>query len=138
MYDGDGNRVKKTPQDGTATEYFYADGTLYKEKFGTDNILYYRDEDGEICSFMLNFAPYILRKNAQGDVIALCDSKGAVVARYVYDAWGNHKVLNPDGTEKYFGRVYRKCQSDSLPGVLLRQRSRFVLAQNPVLRSADG
>ena len=99
VYDGDGNRVKKTPQEGTATEYFYADGTLYKEKFGVDTILYYRDEDGEICSFMLNYSPYILRKNAQGDVIALCDSNGAVVARYVYDAWGNHKVLNPDGTE---------------------------------------
>ena len=48
---------------------------------------------------MYDSAPYILRKNAQGDVIALCDSNGAVVARYVYDAWGNHKVLNPDGTE---------------------------------------
>ena len=23
----------------------------------------------------------------------------ALLARYVYDAWGNHKVLNPDGTE---------------------------------------
>ncbi len=99
VYDGDGNRVKKTPQEGTATEYFHADGTLYKEKFGVDTILYYRDEDGEICSFMLNYSPYILRKNVQGDVIALCDSNGAVVARYVYDAWGNHKVLNPDGTK---------------------------------------
>ena len=99
VYDGDGNRVKKTLQSGTATEYFYADGTLYKEKFGVDTILYYRDEDGKICSIMYDSAPYILRKNAQGDVIALCDSKGEVVARYVYDAWGNHKVLNPDGTE---------------------------------------
>ena len=99
MYDGDGNRVKKTLQSGTATEYFYADGTLYKEKFGVDTILFYRDEDGKICSIMYDSAPYILRKNAQGDVIALCDSKGEVVARYVYDAWGNHKVLNPDGTE---------------------------------------
>ena len=40
-----------------------------------------------------------MRKNAQGDVIAVTDHNGNVVARYAYDAWGNHKVLNPDGTE---------------------------------------
>ena len=144
MYDGDGNRVKKTPQSGTATEYFYADGTLYKEKFGVDTILYYRDEDGEICSFMLNYSPYILRKNAQGDVIALCDSNGAVVARYVYDAWGNHKVLNPDGTENtsagFIGNVnpirYRGYYYDKDLG-LYWLKTRFYDPQTGIFISPD-
>ena len=27
-------------------------------------------------------------KNLQGDIIAITDNAGAVVARYTYDAWG--------------------------------------------------
>ena len=30
---------------------------------------------------------------------ALLDNSGNVVVRYVYDAWGNHAVLNSDGTD---------------------------------------
>ena len=41
---------------------------------------------------------FYYRKDAQGNVIALLDSTGAVVVKYVYDAWGNHKVTNPDGS----------------------------------------
>ena len=29
----------------------------------------------------------------------MLDENGAVVVKYVYNAWGEHKVLNPDGTE---------------------------------------
>ena len=29
----------------------------------------------------------------------MLDENGEVVVRYVYNAWGEHKVLNPDGTE---------------------------------------
>ena len=35
----------------------------------------------------------------QGNVVALLDLQGNIVARYVYNAWGEVKVLNPDGTE---------------------------------------
>ena len=35
---------------------------------------------------------YLYRKNAQGDVIALFGTNGAVVATYTYDAWGNCEV----------------------------------------------
>ena len=31
-------------------------------------------------------------KNVQGDVIALLDSNGDVIASYIYDAWGNHTI----------------------------------------------
>ena len=35
----------------------------------------------------------------EGTLVALLDENGAVVVKYVYNAWGEHKVLNPDGTE---------------------------------------
>ena len=42
---------------------------------------------------------YTYRKNIFGDIIGIYDANNTCVAKYVYDAWGNHKVLNPDGTE---------------------------------------
>ena len=39
---------------------------------------------------------YIVRKNVQGDITHLLDTDGKVVARYVYDAWGNHVILGAD------------------------------------------
>ena len=48
------------------------------------------------------FAPgprYYCRKDAQGNIISLLDSTGNCVVKYVYDAWGNHKVLDADGNE---------------------------------------
>lgn len=39
------------------------------------------------------------RKDAQGNIIALLDSNGSVVVRYVYDAWGNHAVLDANGAD---------------------------------------
>lgn len=35
---------------------------------------------------------YFYRKDAQGNIIALIDSGGAVVVRYEYDAWGNQSI----------------------------------------------
>ena len=42
---------------------------------------------------------YFYRKDAQGNIVAMLDDTGKVVVKYVYNAWGEHKVLNPDGTE---------------------------------------
>ena len=42
---------------------------------------------------------YYYRKDISGDIINNLDSNGKVVVKYVYDAWGNHKVLDAAGTE---------------------------------------
>lgn len=42
---------------------------------------------------------YFCRKDAQGYIIAILDSNGSVVVRYVYDAWGNHAVLDANGAD---------------------------------------
>ena len=37
--------------------------------------------------------------DAQGNIVGILDSNGNEVVKYVYDAWGNHAVLNADGTD---------------------------------------
>ena len=41
-----------------------------------------------MCGILYNGTPYYFQKNLQGDVIAIADQNGEVVARYRYDAWG--------------------------------------------------
>ena len=55
-------------------------GTLAKTTYGNGDFLSY------------DYDRYAFRKNLQGDVIAILDTNGDVVARYAYDAWG--KVLS--------------------------------------------
>ncbi len=45
-----------------------------------------------------NGAQYRYVKNIQGDIIAILDSSNDVVAKYVYDAWGNHAVCDASGS----------------------------------------
>ena len=52
-----------------------------------------------ICGIDHNSSQYFFRKNAQGDITHIYSIDGSLVAMYVYDAWGNHRVLNPDGTD---------------------------------------
>ena len=61
-------------------------------------IYYYYDESG-VCGMNYNGTEYYYRKNILGDVIAIYDSLGNLQCRYVYDAWGNHKVYNASGSE---------------------------------------
>ena len=46
-----------------------------------------------------NHGTYFCRKDAQGYIIAILDSNGSVVVRYVYDAWGNHAELDAKGAD---------------------------------------
>ena len=41
-----------------------------------------------------NNVPYYFIKNLQGDVIAIANARGEVVARYSYDAWGVCTVVS--------------------------------------------
>ena len=50
-----------------------------------------------LCDASYNF--YYAKKDTQGNISALLDGIGNLVVKYKYDAWGNHKVLTPNGTE---------------------------------------
>ena len=61
---------------------------LYTFKIGFE----YKDANGQVSR-------YYYRKDIRGDIINILDNNGNVVVKYVYDAWGNHKVLDAAGTE---------------------------------------
>ena len=61
--------------------------------------LLFRYSLDKLKGFRYNDIEYIYKRNIQGDIIQIINGAGDVVAKYIYDAWGNHKVLNPDGTE---------------------------------------
>lgn len=75
IYDSDGKLIASSDK----LEYLYDDAGLFGIKY-----------DGKI---------YFYRKDAQGNIVALLDSNGAIVVKYVYDAWGNHAVLDGKGND---------------------------------------
>ena len=52
-----------------------------------------------LCGVKCNNENYLYRKNAQGDITHILDSTGMVVAKYVYDAWGNHAIVDASGND---------------------------------------
>ena len=72
---------------------------------------------------------YYCKNDLLGNVIEILDTTGTTVVKYVYDAWGNHKVLNPDGTENtnamFIGNInpirYRSYYFDTETGLYFLQ-----------------
>ena len=52
---------------------------------------------------------YYFQKNIQGDIARIFNANGYLVARYVYDAWGNHTVYDSNGNintdENFIGNI---------------------------------
>ena len=65
---------------------------------GTHTILYFYD-GLSICSIQVDGQSYFLRRNLFQDVTHIYDLNGNLAASYLYDAWGNHKVLDANGIE---------------------------------------
>ena len=102
-YDAGGLRTLKRQSTSTsnATNYTWSSGKLLRESRKvnavTTTIDYIYGSDG-IIGFYHNTTPYYYVKNLQGDVTAIVNQAGTIVARYTYDAFGNHTVLNPNNT----------------------------------------
>jgi len=84
-------RTQKTVG-STVYDYYYIDGLLVRQTWGTNYMDFLYDESGSAYSFIYNGTQYYYVKNLQGDVMRIVDATGAVVANYTYDAWG--KVTN--------------------------------------------
>ncbi|MCQ2798716.1 MAG: hypothetical protein MJ220_02425, partial [Bacilli bacterium] len=92
-YDCNGRRTKK----GNTKFYYSSLGKLLIQESETGFIHFVYDGEG-LCGFIdTRLRHYWYIKNWRGDVIAIA-TENEIVARYSYDAWGNCKVLNPDGT----------------------------------------
>ena len=91
-YDVDGLRTSKTVN-GVKHEYYYVGSTLQYEKFGTTELWFFYDADGNPSGVRYKngstATDYYFVCNWRGDVIRIYDGAGAVVANYNYDAWGN-------------------------------------------------
>ena len=90
-YNANGIRTSKTV-DGVRHDYLL-DGVNILRETWDDNVLetLYDNEDS-VCGIIYNGVPYYFHKNLQGDIIAIADQNGKVVARYTYDAWGKCQI----------------------------------------------
>ena len=86
-YNANGIRTSKTVNGVKHT--YTLDGTnILRETWGSNTLIPLYDNEDTVCGIIYNSTPYYFLKNLQGDVIAITDATGAVVAEYSYDAWG--------------------------------------------------
>ena len=98
-YNNKGIRISKTVN-GVEHKYVLDGTNIVKETWGSNTLIPLYDLDGTVCGIKYNSTAYYFYKNLQGDVIAITNDTGAVVARYTYDAWGKMlSVTDANGTE---------------------------------------
>ena len=74
---------------------YVLDGTkILRETWGENTLVPLYDNEDSVCGIVYNNVPYYFIKNLQGDVIAIANARGEVVARYSYDAWGVCTVVS--------------------------------------------
>ncbi len=80
----------------TTYEYITQNGQVVRQTGGGHTLDFVYDNQGRPMTLVYDGTAYTYMLNLQGDVIALLNSSGGYVAKYVYDAWG--KVLSSTGT----------------------------------------
>ncbi|MDR3185306.1 MAG: hypothetical protein LBU04_00620, partial [Christensenellaceae bacterium] len=94
QYDSSGLRLSKTTGH-TTTNYLYSGSKLLREKTNSSEIWYLYNELG-LIGFEYNLVTYHYLRNYEGDVVAVIDTSGVIVASYTYDAFG--KIISKTGT----------------------------------------
>ncbi len=95
-YDYNGLRVKKGDK-----IFFWQNGNLIAERWvenGTEKFIYYYYDESGVSGFRYDNTDYHYQKNIFGDIIAIYTANGQLQCKYVYNAWGEHKIYNADGT----------------------------------------
>lgn len=95
-YDYNGLRVKKGDK-----IFFWQNGNLIAERWiesGTEKFIYYYYDESGVSGFRYDNADYHYQKNIFGDIIAVYTANGQLQCKYVYNAWGEHKIYNADGS----------------------------------------
>ena len=107
-YDADGVRIKKKTANGVLHKYFTEGTRIHHEEYGTHENWYYYDATG-IVGIEHDGVRYYFQKNLQGDIARIFNANGYLVARYVYDAWGNHTVFDANSNintdENFIGNI---------------------------------
>ncbi|ANN35472.1 type IV secretion protein Rhs (plasmid) [Bacillus thuringiensis serovar coreanensis] len=116
-YDANDNRRIEKNVNGVVTRYFY-DGDSINPLYETDgsgNVLrqYVYSIDGVRLAMKAQGQTLFYHYSPRGDVAAMTDQNGQVVANYEYDAWGNvlksdTKGIAADNPFGYAGYMYDK------------------------------
>lgn len=98
-YDVNGIRTSKAANNITFNYIYDGNNLVAEERVDqtTTKWLYYLYGVDGIAGFRYDGTEYLFRKNVQGDITHIYTVDGTLVAQYVYDAWGNCKVLDPTG-----------------------------------------
>ncbi len=92
-YNANGIRTSKTV--GGIKHEYALDGTkILCERWDGHVLIPLYDNEESVCGIHYDGIPYYFQKNLGGDVIAIADSHGKIVARYLYDAWGVCTILS--------------------------------------------
>ena len=113
-YNEEGIRIAKE-ENGLIHKYYVEDNVIHKEEIRNKSsnqlvkeIYYYYDETG-ISAFRINSNIYYYLKDLTGLILGIYNSDGVIVARYVYDAFGNHKVYdgsyNANTNDSFIGNI---------------------------------
>ena len=113
-YNEEGIRIAKE-ENGLIHKYYVEDNIIHKEEIRNKSsnqlvkeIYYYYDETG-ISAFRINSNIYYYLKDLTGLIQGIYNSDGVIVARYVYDAFGNHKVCdgyyNANTNDSFIGNI---------------------------------
>ncbi len=98
-YNVNGIRTGKVVNGVTYT-YQVEGSKILNEQYGATTITPIYDNEDSVCGILHNETPLFFLKNLQGDVIAITNKQGEVLARYTYDAWGKVlSVTNASGVE---------------------------------------
>ena len=125
------------PNTTTTYNYVYNGDKLSQMTVGTETLNFTYDASGTPMSVIYDdstdTAPvrtFYYVTNIQGDVIAILDDSGDVIAEYTYDAWGT-----PPQHHRQHGNHPRRKQPPPLPLLRLRFRVRPVLPPVQILQS---
>ena len=94
-YNTDGMRIERK-SGSTTYKYFYTGDKLVQMTTPTSILRFTYDSGGKPLTIVVDGTPYYYVTNLQGDVVAILNKSGAVVAEYTYDAWG--KLLTTTGS----------------------------------------
>ncbi len=114
VYNATGLRIGKTVGEEKFV-YYLDDGKIVAEERRNkadnalvDTICYHYGAEGitgfEIVKPDGTSATYVYRKNINGDITHIYTAGGDLIAKYVYDAWGNHTAYAASGYEEIAAR----------------------------------
>ena len=150
-YNANGIRTSKRVSGVTHT-YTLEGAKIIREAWSNKVITPLYDNEDSVCGIIYTVGtshiPYYFIKNLQGDVIAITNSYGTVVAKYRYDAWGKCTTVSDTSGRSiaYYNPFrYRGYYYDTETSLYYLQSryydpeiGRFINADEPIYMGSNG